>query len=118
MADETAPIPEPQGPDPTVERGEANVAAALAAFETYRDELNALLCEVRDGETARAKKISPAAADLARGVSRMADEWVRLEQILEQAGEKGRAHAKVSLDLARARAEVCRRLAKRRDAGQ
>ncbi len=93
-----------------------HVSAALAAFETFRDELSALLCEVRLGETERAKKLAPLVSDLARAVTRIADEQTKLDARCGR--REGAAHAALSLDLAAARAEVSRRLAELRDAGR
>lgn len=96
-------------------RAESHLGAAIAAFETFRDELNGLLCEVRLGQTERAKKLAPMVAELARAVNRVADEQVKLDARHGRAG--GAGDATVSLDLAAARAEVSRRLAELRDEG-
>ncbi len=104
------------GPDDARDpRAEGHLDAALAAFETFRDELNGLLCEVRLGETERAKKLTPMVAELARAVNRIADEQVKLDARHGRAG--GAGDATVSLDLAAARAEVSRRLAELRGEG-
>lgn len=114
MTESRAPRAAPASRGRTAARDEANLAAAWAAFETFRDELNELLCEVRAGDGARAKKLAPAASELARAVSRVADEWSKLNGRM---GEGGARDADLSLDLAAARAEVHRRLAQLRDAG-
>lgn len=88
----------------------ANLAAAVDSFETFRDELNALLREVRAGETARAKRLAPLVGDLARAVGRIADEEGKLDGV--QAGSGGVSQP--TLDLAAARREVCRRVAELR----
>jgi hypothetical protein len=93
------------------DRARANVAAAVDSFATFRDELNALLREVRAGKTARGKRLAPLVGDLARAVGRIADEEGKLD------GAHGAAGGGVSqpaLDLAAARREVCRRVAELR----
>lgn len=97
------------------ESPEGRVAAALAAFATFRDELDALLCEVRDGETARAKKLTPIVSELARAVNRIAEEQSKLDA--RHGRGEGAGDAAAALDLAAARAEVSRRLAELRDSG-
>ena len=96
-------------------RGAVHVAAAWAVFETFRDEVTQLLCEVRAGDTTRAKKLAPAASDLAKAVSRLAEEAARLSARPELRGTRD---GDVSLDLAAARAEIRRRLAQLRNAAE
>ena len=92
-------------------RAHANLAAAVDSFETFRDELNALLREVRAGKTARGKRLAPLVGDLARAVGRIADEEGKLDGV--QAGGAGGV-SQPALDLAAARREVCRRVAELR----
>lgn len=98
-------------------------ASARNVYATLRDELDALLAEVRAGETGHAKRLRPVVSELARAVARMADEEDKLDE-----AEAGREEAKRAgsapnadvlqheLDLDAARDEVCRRLARLRTA--
>jgi hypothetical protein len=92
-------------------RARDNVAAAVDSFATFRDELNALLREVRAGKTARAKRLAPLVGELARAVGRIADEEGKLDGV--QGGPSGGV-SQQALDLAAARREVCRRVAELR----
>ena len=100
-------------------RAEADAAEARNVYETFRDDLNALLAEVRSGETARAKRLRPVVSELARAVARMGE---REERRDGARGGRDRAGGRddlsgASLDLDAARNEVCRRLARLRAAG-
>jgi hypothetical protein len=91
----------------------SHLEAAVDAFHTFREDLNALLHEVRQGRTARARKLAPAITDLSRAVSTLAREARNVEA--EHAHANGPAAG--ALDLDAARAEIRRRLARRRAAG-
>ncbi|MEE4121178.1 MAG: hypothetical protein V2I65_19440 [Paracoccaceae bacterium] len=100
-------------------RAEADMNAARDVFETFRDDLAALLAEVRAGRTARAKKLVPIVTELAKAVARLADEEGKLHGARrgrDRAGADGDL-SQLSLDLDAARSEVCRRLARLRAAG-
>ena len=90
----------------------SHLEAAVDVFDTFREDLNALLHEVRQGETARARKLEPAIRDLSRAVSTLAREARNVEA--EQ--DTLRTPSASALDLDAARAEIRRRLARRRAA--
>jgi hypothetical protein len=103
-----------------VRRAETDSNAARNVFEALRDELNALLEEVRAGETRRAKRLQTVASDLARAVGRMVDQEDKLDGARHgwDRSASGAGVSEPSLDLDAARREVCRRLARLRAARQ
>jgi hypothetical protein len=105
--------------DRAAHRAEADLATAREVFETFRDELAALLAEVRAGKTAQAKRLKPVVTELARAVARMAEDEGKLDGARrgrDGIGAEGDL-SELSLDLDAARSEVCRRLARLRSAG-
>jgi hypothetical protein len=103
MTDDT-----PSGPD-----GEpvSRLDAAVEVFDTFRDEMAALLHEVRQGETARARRLAPIVTELGRAVGQLAREARHAEDEQRRSHEHGEGGA---LDLDAARAEIGRRLARLR----
>lgn len=97
-----------------IRRVEREVLAAVASFEAIRDEVSSLIDEVHRGETARAKKLSPAILDLARAVQTLARVGGQVDDEKRRAGS---SLSEPALDLAAARDEVRRRLAGLRAAG-
>jgi len=87
--------------------------SALEVFETFREELAALLHEVREGDTARAKKLSPVVTELSRAVGALAKEVQHAEETRRRNGGEREAG---TLDLDLARAEIRRRLSRLRAA--
>jgi hypothetical protein len=87
--------------------------AAIDAFESFRTELINLLHDVKLGKSARAKQLAPAITDLGRAFGTMVREYDRAE---EERARHGTGISEQALDLAAARDEVGRRMARLRAA--
>ena len=102
--------------EPLREEGAATAAlvAAFDAFDSFRAELVDLLHEVKEGKTALARKLAPAITDLARALGTLLREYDRVQEERARHGDDVSKHA---LDLAEARDEIGRRMARLRAAG-
>ena len=94
-------------------RAETDFAEAADAYSALRQELGALLAEVRDGKTSRSSRLRTVAGDLARAIGVLVREKERLDAIRAGEPDSGRAG---ELDLDMARDEICSRLARLRAA--
>jgi hypothetical protein len=102
---EDAPVPD------RMARAETDFVEAADAYHALRQEIGALISEVRDGKTARAARLKTVAADLARAIGVL----VREKERLDAARSGERSCGKTGdLDLQFARDEICSRLARLR----